>query len=299
MGKYKAYHGSPNKIDKWDYKKIGTHGTSEGYGFYFTSSREVAQQYAQDGYIYHVRLTFNKPLIAGERRLDLQDIKKLLKVVDPDGQGFLSNYGNVSYEGYESVLESASQALDSYNDDDVDIISDIYNTSPIDLEKFYTIVRKTLGYDGIAENSPVWGTDYNQIIYIAWFNSQIEIVEVEEVNKDVQEQIKRIIKEEVEDFYTDLEKSLINMMDRTEDKIKVLKKYKDAIPSDYPEEKKAKKVEFDQAEEDLEALEDLESEMEDQKKEIEKMQSAMGGQKTDTEALTKTQSFTQSINTNQ
>lgn len=295
MGKYRAYHGSPNEIKQWDYDKIGTHGTMEGFGFYFTSSYKVAKGYANGGFVYHVRLTFNKPIIAGSRRIDLEDIKKLLKAADPDGDGFLSNYGDVDYEGYDSVLETSAEALDNYNDDDVDIINEIYRTSPIGLEEFYNIVKDTLGYDSIADNNPKWG---EQIIYVAWFNDQIEITEVEKITKDetVQEQLKRIIKEEVEDFYTDIEKNLMGMKDRMEDKIKILKRYKSAIPSDYAEEKRAKQAEFEQAEEDLEALSDLEKELEDQKGEIEKMQDTMNLKpQGDTESITKTQSFSQSI----
>lgn len=289
----KAYHGSPNKIDKWSYEKIGKNATMEGFGFYFTSSYKVALGYSEGGYVYHVDLDFKQPFILGKRKLSIETIEEMLRVVDPKGDGFLSNYGDVDYEGYESVLSTSASELDNYNDDDVDIINEIFKSSEYDVKEFYTIIRDKFGYDSIVAKDPSWGGD--QIIYVAWFNDQIKVTKIEEVPKEgtTMDEIKKIIKEEIEDFYTDMEQSLKDMKDRAMEKSKFLKRVKDVVPSDQAEEKRAKKAQFDQSEEDLEQIDQMEKDLETQKSDQEKLANMpQDGVQTNVQSLTNTQSFT-------
>jgi hypothetical protein len=44
---YVRYHGSPNAFQEFSYEFMGRNGTAEGYGFYFTSDREIAEGYAE------------------------------------------------------------------------------------------------------------------------------------------------------------------------------------------------------------------------------------------------------------
>ena len=67
------YHGSSNKFNKFDYSKIRTNGTSEGLGFYFTDSKEIASQYGDNGYLYTVKLNANKSLSDNEKTISKND----------------------------------------------------------------------------------------------------------------------------------------------------------------------------------------------------------------------------------
>ena len=294
MAQIKAFHGGPHKIYKWDYEKIGANATMEGYGFYFTDDYNIAKGYAHDGFLYHVNIDFNKPFFIGKRLLQYDDIVKILRVFDENGDGFLSNYGDVSYEGYESVVETSARELDENNEDDIDIINEIFRSSHYNINEFYTMMRDKFGYDSIVAKDPNWGG--NQRIYIAWFNDQIKITKVEDFSKkedDSINEISKIIQEEIEAYFTDMEVNLDNMKDRTEDKVKFLKRAKDVVPSDQSEEKRAKKAQFDQAEEDLEQITQMEKDLEDQRLEQEKLDNTpQNNQTTDLESLKKTQSFT-------
>ncbi len=55
----KVYHGSGNKIDKFNIIDSKSGSTTYGYGYYFTDNEEVAKIYANendDKYIYHLTL---------------------------------------------------------------------------------------------------------------------------------------------------------------------------------------------------------------------------------------------------
>ena len=43
-----------NSFREFSYEFLGTSGTSEGYGFYFTDSDKVASGYSEGGQIYRV-----------------------------------------------------------------------------------------------------------------------------------------------------------------------------------------------------------------------------------------------------
>jgi len=294
MTQIKAYHGGPHKLDKWDYEKIGANATMEGYGFYFTSDYNIAKGYANGGFLYQVNLTFNKPFFIGKRILKYDDIVEMLRVFDESGDGFLSNYGDVSYEGYESVLDTSARVLDENNEDDIDVINEIFRSSPYNINEFYTMMRDKFGYDSIVAKDPNWGG--NQRIYIAWFNDQISITKVEDFSEEKDNsvnEIHKIIQEEIEAYFTDMEVSLDNMKGNTEEKVKFLKRVKDVVPSEQPEEKRAKKAQFDQAEEELEQITQMEKDLEDQKAEQEKLANTpQNNQNTDIKSLTQTQSFT-------
>ena len=171
---YIAYHGSPEDFQSFSYEYMGTNGTSEGFGFYFTSDRNIAEGYANEGVIKEAYLTINKPLSTNNFTISPQNLTKFLKVLDPNGQGYLSNWGEADYEGYKNVLNTAVEGEISGSDNDVDLISGIINGWGGNPESIYPILKKTLGYDGIIVSEPSWGN--NQTIYIVFDNSQIRYI---------------------------------------------------------------------------------------------------------------------------
>ena len=163
----------------FDYSKIRTNGTSEGVGFYFTDNKEIAEHYADStGYLYTVELNIGKSLSGEQKTISRNEMELLLKSI-PEDIDFLSNYGDVDYEGYQSVLETTLESEYDYAESDADILGSLYNAcgeNQVIIELFYSV----LGFDSIIAN-PDWGE--NQTIYIALTNEIVKIKEVSQKNE--------------------------------------------------------------------------------------------------------------------
>lgn len=170
-GSYIAYHGSPREFRDFSYKYLGNHGTVEGFGFYFTNNKQIAEGFANGGMLKRVILDIKKPLNFIGLSISKQDLEVFLKTLDPTGEGYLSNWGDSNYEGYQQVLNTAIEGEFSGSDNDVDLISGIIQAAGGNAELVYKVLKQTLGYDGIIVNNPSWGG--NQIIYVVFDNSQI------------------------------------------------------------------------------------------------------------------------------
>lgn len=164
------YHGSPNDFKEFDYKRIGENGTSHGIGFYFTDNKDVAKGYAQEKYLYEVSLDGKKSLSYDELSFTKEDLRDILTLLH-EKFDFLYNYGDVDYDGFSEVLESAVRINFEYIENDVDLLGSLYNTlgRDEDLIKFF---YDYLGYDHIIVK-PTWGD--SQTIYIALTNDIIKI----------------------------------------------------------------------------------------------------------------------------
>ena len=167
-----VYHGSPNEFEQFSYDRIGSNGTTEGKGFYFTDYQEIADGYGVNGKRYDVHLSIQKPLSFEKLTIKKTELKKFLKAFDPDGQGFLANYGDADYDGYSKVLEDAVNNELKSSDNDVDLMHSIMNGSGLSAPDFYAALKKSLGYDGIIVNEPDWGGKHK--IYLAFSPEQIK-----------------------------------------------------------------------------------------------------------------------------
>jgi hypothetical protein len=169
---YVGYHGSPQDFQNFSYEFLGTNGTAEGFGFYFTSDKSIAEGYSNGGVVKKVFLDIKKPLNFNGLTISKQNLATFLKALDPTGDNYLSNWGETDYQGYDNVLRIAVEGEMSGTTNDVDLISGIINASGRNAEFINRILRKTLGYDGIIVEQPSWGK--NQTIYIVFDNDQIK-----------------------------------------------------------------------------------------------------------------------------
>lgn len=170
----KVYHGSKELFDQFDYGKIGTNGTMEGKGFYFTDSKAIADGYGQNGYVYTVEFKGRNSLHSDKKEITRKQLEKYLKALD-EKTDYLSNWGEVAYDGYNKVMQEAVRGEYDGSDNDVDMISGIANACG-NMEVALTLVYEVLGYDSIVLDAE-WGSD--QRLYIALVNDIIEIVNVE------------------------------------------------------------------------------------------------------------------------
>lgn len=180
-----VYHGSPADFNTFSLDYLGTNGTAEGYGFYFTDRKNVAEGYANSyeveggsaGKLFEVYLNIKKPLSDSKLTITKAQFKKFLTklngYVDSNGDRLdvLSNYGDVEWEGLNAVLNTALETEYDYCDSDVDLVQSIINGCG-DMKAVFNVLRDTVGYDGIIVNEASWGGD--QTIYIAFHPDQIK-----------------------------------------------------------------------------------------------------------------------------
>lgn len=185
-----VYHGSPAAFNEFSLKYLGTNGTAEGYGFYFTDKKHIAENYSHgteaqgfkgaDGKLFEVYLDIKKPLSDTEVTMKRSEFKKFLmelnKQVDEDGEPLdvLSNYGDVSWEGLNKVLGYAMEIEYDGSDSDVNMVHSIINGTG-QMETVLKVLRDVTGYDGIIVDNPRWGDD--QKIYLAFHPEQIKNVD--------------------------------------------------------------------------------------------------------------------------
>lgn len=172
-----VYHGSPNLFEVFDYSRIGQNGTSEGYGFYFTDNLEVAKSYATNGYLYTVELKGQKPLSFHKLTITKKKLRRLLIVLN-DQNEYLSNFGDVNFEGLESVLDKAVEIMYDTVDNDVDLVGGIINSYG-DVGEVLKNLHATLGYDYIKTTAE-WGS---QTLYIALIPDIIKIQDVKSIRR--------------------------------------------------------------------------------------------------------------------
>ncbi|MCI7480163.1 MAG: hypothetical protein MSA88_06985, partial [[Pasteurella] aerogenes] len=145
-----VYHGtSAKQIKEFDYDRIGQQGTADGQGFYFANKEDFAKGYQQEGgSIVKGYLNIQNALNPEKITLTKANVKKLIQKLDPEGDGFLSNFGDVDYEGYNNVLnEAVNNSFDSA-DNDVDLIGGIINGEG-SVERVYDALESIKGQSGV------------------------------------------------------------------------------------------------------------------------------------------------------
>ena len=182
-----VWHGSPSDFNEFSLRYLGTNGTAEGYGFYFTDRRAVAESYARgteaqrhqgaNGRLFEVFLNIAKPLSNERVTMTREEFRRFLRELsrqtDADGNPLelLSNYGDAAYEGENAVMREAERLEYDGNDNDVDIVHSIINAVG-DKETVFRVLRSTTGFDGIVADNPKWGGD--QTVYVAFSPTQIK-----------------------------------------------------------------------------------------------------------------------------
>lgn len=174
-------HGSKAKFDRFDLAKIrSSHGTNEGVGIYFTTNKNIANGYAgSDGYLYTVTLNGHKPLDPLHLTITRSALRKLITGIEKAGIPFLSNYGEVKYEGLKNVMNEALDSLLS-NTSDVDLISELFSSEGGN-KTILELVYHVLGYDYFT-CIPDWASD-EQRLYVALVPDILQIKSIESMTQ--------------------------------------------------------------------------------------------------------------------
>jgi hypothetical protein len=108
----KAYHGTPNKFDKFDLDKIGSTSDSGmfGKGFYFTEDQALAETYAKkDGRVIEAELNLKNPYIINSQddipNIDVpRNTKEDLKNADKNYSRLFTE--KLQSQGYDGVIDN-------------------------------------------------------------------------------------------------------------------------------------------------------------------------------------------------
>lgn len=170
-----VYHGSPAIFTEFSADFMGTHGSAEGQGFYFTDYKPMAEGYQRDGgQLLEGYLNIQKPLSDSEVTLKRTEVRKLLQALDPTGDDLVLNYDSMGGMGYPSRAwynRSVNDTLNAVmnNESDSEILGELANAMGnygAVLEK----ARSVLGYDGYI----VSGKYDNATVYVVFDSSQFK-----------------------------------------------------------------------------------------------------------------------------
>ena len=174
-----VYHGSGVEFTEFSYDFMSTHGSSEGQGFYFTDSENMANGYRQNGAkLMKGYLDIKKPLSDSKVTVKRSELAKLLKAIDPTGDDVLINYdpsGGIGYPSqawYNRALAGTVDSMLRYNESDSEILADIAN-SGAGTEVVVRTARSLLGYDGYIVSGKYDGAT----VYVAFESNQFKNID--------------------------------------------------------------------------------------------------------------------------
>lgn len=163
------YHGTQNDFNVFDFSQGGKNGTQEGFGIYLTDNPEVSKQYGNRQ--LEVYADIKKPAYSDKKTIKNSEIKKLIKATcekeareiadDYDGNleeairdTWISNY--VDTYSASSMNDAYNEMVDTllqFNNNDIDIIQEIISGQGLrnydEVSKFYDLLTKETGFDGI------------------------------------------------------------------------------------------------------------------------------------------------------
>ena len=160
------YHGSPEKFTIFDSDFMSQHGSSKGYGFYFSPDKKMAEGY---GDVMTVYLDIKNPLSKDKLSISRKEMKNLILDVEKniaekwgseDGT-LLDNFGDTRRYGRDRVLEDAIDML-MENENDVDVFWELKNIGG-DYDSVAKSFRKILKKDGIITPKEYIVFESNQI----------------------------------------------------------------------------------------------------------------------------------------
>lgn len=158
------YHSTDADFNTFTYDNLGKTGLAYGEGFYFTDSEKAKKTYGKN--TKTVYLDISKPMEIGKRTMTKNDFKKLVEAVNKRTNGQVeADYGNIN---------DALQVYE-YGGDDIDLVNELKNESGLSNAEYYSLLRKTLGYDGIKANNKTNGEDGNY--WIAFNPNQIKNID--------------------------------------------------------------------------------------------------------------------------
>lgn len=182
-GKYQLFHGSMSKFDHFSLDYKGLNGTADGFGIYLTPNKDMASMYAEQtkklGYIYEVTADLEKPLSTDELTITDKELSKIIDILQ-ESTNILNDFNDVDYYG-EKVVKREAIAMLKENDNDVDLINEIANTTG-DTEKTAEALYNVGHYTHIVANERLLQED---TVVVVLQPERINIERVQDLNKEL------------------------------------------------------------------------------------------------------------------
>ena len=183
-----VYHGTSANVGEdfaFDYKKIGTTGSAQGYGFYFTSERNTAEGYSgsKGGSLIQAYLNMRKPMPLNQKKFSKSVMKKIIKnmislemseyqdEIESWRDGFLSNYTDTYSSSLDSAINETIDIINDGSDNALEQISEIANVSGSKKIALASTYNAT-GFDGVLAK----GYGDNEKFFISWFPESVKSV---------------------------------------------------------------------------------------------------------------------------
>lgn len=172
------YHGSPADFTVFDHRKIGQNGRSQGPGFYFTDNEQMASSYGKTMQVY---VSIQKPLEIGTPAFDARTMEAILLRAsqlealandEPEENGFLSNFEDVSRHGIASVARRTAKLMANENTA-LDQMGGLVG-SGVSPEIVNQATYDITGYDGVITKSTDEHGKESFGVYVAFLSSQIK-----------------------------------------------------------------------------------------------------------------------------
>lgn len=180
-----VYHGTNADFEIFDYDKIGTNGTSEGVGFYFTDDIRTAEDYKkQNGNLIKSYVSIKKPLGYDSHFLSFEDVKNIVyKAAELQSEeyeedlkdSFVSNYADTYSMNFEDAVEETAYMIYSEDKNDTDILGEIAYSAGSEFAN--KAVKLVTGYDGIITNGYSNEGRGGGTFYIPFTSEQIKSVD--------------------------------------------------------------------------------------------------------------------------
>lgn len=160
------YHGSPEKFTIFDSEFMSLHGSSKGYGFYFSPDKNMAQWY---GDVMTVYLDIKNPLSKDKLSISRKEMKNLILDIEKniakrwgtDDGTLLDNFWDTKRYGKDRVLADAIDML-MENESDVDVFGELKHIGG-DYDSVAKSFRRILKKDGIITPKEYIVFESNQI----------------------------------------------------------------------------------------------------------------------------------------
>lgn len=183
----KAYHGTDANFNMFDTKKMNSHGSSEGYGFYFTDDENTAKGYRKEnsGRVISAYLDLQNPIANNAPRFNIKQLTKVIddiieKEISQSGgdvnnyrDTFISNYTNTYSTPRNRAVREVADTVFEGNDNAIDQIAELANATG-NKSLVLTSIRDVLGFDSIKSNGYGNFGEAGGTIYVAWFPNQIK-----------------------------------------------------------------------------------------------------------------------------
>jgi len=148
---FSAFHGSPTKINSFVDDFVGGKDATDqsGPGIYFTTNKDEAYRYAENGYIYSVEINTGKFLESKEqsesylRRYE-DDVRKLIMMA-PDWEMDAQNWSEDPQTGLDMMVDGFIK----YNTNEKDVFLQVWIDVYRGIEVQYVRNMVKLGYSGV------------------------------------------------------------------------------------------------------------------------------------------------------